>query len=164
MATPEASQHDDHGPAHPEAPHGRTFPVRIDDHEVLLHEQHPTGRDLLAAVGKKPCAFDVISLFKHDERRTIGANETVDLGHSGVDKFVTAHKDIVDIMINDNPFTIARGGRTVAEILAKVGQTPEGYALLAEKDGPPLPLPANQPVHVKGCEVFHTQVNSGASS
>ena len=30
MEIPETSQQPDHRPAHPEAPHGRTFPVRID--------------------------------------------------------------------------------------------------------------------------------------
>ena len=45
-----------------------------------------------------------------------------------------------------------------------MGKTPDTYALLEEKDGPPLPLPANQPVDIQGCEVFHFQVQSGGSS
>jgi len=52
----------------------------------------------------------------------------------------------------------------VAEILAKVNKTTEGYVLLEEKNGPPLPLPPNKPVKIHGCEVFFTQPQSGASS
>ena len=63
-----------------------------------------------------------------------------------------------------DPYQIERGDRTVAEILAKVGQTRDGYVLLEEKDGPPLPLPPNQPVKIHGCEIFHTQPQSGGSS
>jgi hypothetical protein len=52
----------------------------------------------------------------------------------------------------------------VAEILAKVGQTPDGYVLLEEKNGPPMPLPPDRPVKIHGCEVFHSQPQSGGSS
>ena len=90
--------------------------------------------------------------------------EKVDLRKHGLKGFITAHKEIVTIFINDKPYRIERGQRTVAEILAKVGQTPEGYTLMEEKNGPPLPLPPNLPVKVEGCEVFHSQAQSGGSS
>src|SRR5260370_857934 len=61
-------------------------------------------------------------------------------------------------------YEIERGSRTVAEILSKVGQAPEGYILLEEKNGPPLPLPPNVPVKIRGCEIFHSQTQSGGSS
>ena len=64
----------------------------------------------------------------------------------GLKGFITAHKEMVTIFINDAPYRIERGERTVAEILAKVGQTPEGYVLLEEKKGPPMPLPPDRPV------------------
>jgi Multiubiquitin len=163
MEIPESSQHGDHGPAHPEAP-GRTFPVRIDDEHVLLHEQHPTGEDLLETVDKRSCAYVLIQILQHDEKRTIGPDETVDLGAPGTDRFITVDKQIVTITIDGDPYEIQRGERTVAEILEKVGKTPDSYALLEEKDGPPLPLPSNQPVPIAGCEIFHTQVQSGGSS
>ena len=164
MEIPEISQQPDHGPAHPEAPHGRTFPVRIDDQHVLLHEQLPNGEDLLASVDKRSCAYELIQILQHDQKRVIAPHETVDLALPGVDRFFTAHKEMVTITIDDNPYEISRGERAVAEILAKVGKTPDSYALLEEKDGPPLPLPSDQPVPIEGCEVFHTQVQSGGSS
>ena len=164
MEFPETSQHDDHGPAHLEAPHGRTFPVRIDDDHVLLHEQHPTGEDLLAAVDKRPCAYQLTQILQHGEKRVIGPDDTVDLGSPGVDRFFTVHKEIVTITIDGDRYEIPRGDRTVDGILSKVGKTSDSYALLEEKDGPPLPLPSNQPVPIEGCEIFHTQVQSGGSS
>ena len=164
MDIPETSQHGDHGVAHPEPPHGRTFPVRIDEEHVLLHEQHPTGEDLLEAVDKRPCAYALIQLLRHDEQRTIPPHDRVDIGAPSADRFVTVHKEIVSITIDGDPYEIQSGNRTVAEILDKVGKTPDAYALLEEKDGPPLPLPANQPVDIQGCEIFHFQVQSGGSS
>lgn len=145
-------------------PHTTIYRVHIDNHEVDVHEQHPTGEALLALVGKKPCAFELIAEYKHHENNVVEPQETVDLADHNLKRFMSAHKEIVTIYIDGNPYTIERGKRTVAEILDKVGKTADAYALLEEKDGPPLPLPANQPVHIHGCEVFHVQVQSGGSS
>ena len=150
-------------PAHG-GPHTTTYHVHIDGHEVAVHEQHPTGEALLALIDRKPCAFELIAEFKHRENDVIEPHETVNLADHNLKRFITAHKEIVTITIEGSPYTIERGKRTVAEILDKVGKTPDTYALLEEKDGPPLPLPANQPVDIQGCEVFHFQVQSGGSS
>lgn len=164
MEIPETSPQGDRGSAHVEAPQGRTFPVRIDDNHILLHEQRPTGQDLLEAVEKRPCAYDLIQIQQHDQKRVIAPEQTVDLGLPGLDRFVTLHKAIVTITIEGDPYEIPRGEHTVADILSKVEKTPDSYALLEEEDGPPLPLPSNQPVLIEGCEIFHTQVQSGGSS
>ena len=148
----------------PGGPHSTIYHVHIDGSEVAVHEQHPTGEALLALVGKKPCAFELIAEFRHHENDVIEPRETVALGDHSVKRFITARKEIVTIYIEGNPYSIERGRRSVAEILEKVGKTPDAYALLEEKDGPPLPLPANQPVDIQGCEVFHVQVQSGGSS
>jgi hypothetical protein len=52
----------------------------------------------------------------------------------------------------------------VAQILSKVDETTEGYILLEEKNGPPLPLAPDIPVKICGCEIFHSQVQAGGSS
>ena len=82
----------------------------------------------------------------------------------GLKGFITAHREIVTIFINGDPYKIERGDRTVAEILGKVNETIEGYVLLEEKNGPPMTLPPDKPVKIHGCEVFHTQTQSGGSS
>ncbi len=145
-------------------PHTTTYHVHIDGDNIDVHEQHPSGEALLGLVGKKSCAFELIAEFKHHENDVIEPQETVDLADQHLKRFITAHKEIVTIYIEGDPYAIERGQRTVAEILGKVGKTPDAYALLEEKDGPPLPLPANQPVDIQGCEVFHYQVQSGGSS
>lgn len=147
-----------------EVPHAKVYRVRIDGETVKVHTQFPTGEELLHKVGKKPCAVELIEEFCHHENNVVEPSEKVDLRKHGLKGFITAQKEIVTIFINNDPYPIERGQRTVAEILKKVNQTPEGYTLLEEKGGPPLPLPPNQPVHIRGCEVFYSQAQSGGSS
>ena len=133
---------------------------------LKLETQHPTGELLLAKVHKRPCAFDLVAEFVHCENQMLEPGETVDLRQRGLKGFITAHKEIVTIFIggSDHPYQIERGQHTVAQILGIVGQTPEGYVLLEEKDGPPLPVPPTTPVKISGCEMFYTQPQSGGSS
>jgi sulfur carrier protein ThiS len=147
-----------------QVPHARAYRVRIDGETVKVHTPCPTGENLLSKVGKRACAFELIADFRHHENCVIEPHETVDLRRHGLKGFITAHKEIVTIFINDKPYPIERGDRTVAEILSKLGQTPEGYTLLEEKNGPPMPVPPHQPVKICGCEIFHSQAQSGGSS
>jgi len=148
-----------------EVPHARRYTVRIDGEEVRVDTPCPTGEDLLRKVGKRPCAFELIEEFVHHDNDVVEPNEKVDLRKHGLKGFITAHKEIVTIFINGEPYPMERGKRTVAEILSKVNQTPEGYILMEEKDsGPPLPLPPSLLVEICGCEIFHSQAQSGGSS
>jgi hypothetical protein len=147
-----------------EVPHARCYVVRIDCETVRVTTAHPTGEALLAKVDKRPCAFELIEEFVHCENNVVESGETVDLRKRGLKGFITAHKEIVTVFINGDPYPIERGERTVAQILTKVGESPEGYILLEEKDGPPLPLPVGTPVKICGCETFHSQVQTGGSS
>jgi len=147
-----------------EIPHARWYKVRIDHQEVKFDTACPTGKELMSKVQKRPCAFELIAEYVHRESEVVEPEEKVDLRKHGLRGFITAQKEIVTISINDKPYQIERGERTVASILALVGQNPEGYILMEEKDGPPLPLPSNVPVKICGCEDFHTQAQSGGSS
>jgi hypothetical protein len=152
------------GEAVPAAPGYR---VRIDGDVVRLESPCPTGEMLLATVGKRPCAFELVEEFVHQDNSVVEPKESVNLRKPGLKGFITAHKEIVTVFINGDPVEIERGKRTVAEILSKVQpvrQSPEGYDLLEEKDGPPLPVPENVPVTICGCEIFYSQVKTGASS
>jgi hypothetical protein len=147
-----------------EIPHAHSYHVRIDGEKFEINTPRPTGEFLLGKVGKRSCAFELIEEFVHRENDVVEAKEEVDLRKKGLKGFITAHKEIVEILIDGPAYRIERGERTVAEILGKVGKTPEGYVLLEEKDGPPMPLPPDKAVKIRGCEVFFTQVQSGASS
>jgi hypothetical protein len=145
-------------------PPARKYRVHIDCEVVTVPTSMPTGEMLLKLVGKRPCAYELIEVLKHCENDVVEPTEIVDLRKHGLTGFITAHKEIVTIFINDKPYPIDKGTRTVADILSKVGETPEGYMLLQEKDGPPLPLPSDVPVTISGCEIFHSQTQTGGSS
>jgi hypothetical protein len=147
-----------------DVPHAQAYRVRIDGETFRIETSHPTGEQLLARVHKRACAFELIEEFVHHRNNVVEPQEQVDLRKKGLKGFITAHKEIVTIFINSDPYQIERGERTVAEILGKVGQTTAGYVLYEEKEGPPLPLPGDQPVKIRGCEVFHSQAQSGGSS
>jgi hypothetical protein len=149
------------------APDSPAYHVRIDGETVRIETPTPKGKDLLQKVGKRPCAFELIEEFRHRENDVVEPDESVDLRKHGLKGFITAHKEIVTIFLNGDAVEIERGKRTVAEILYKarpVPQSPDAYDLLEEKDGPPLPVPDNRLVAIHGCEVFHSQPKSGASS
>ena len=147
-----------------EVPPAKVYRVRIDGETVKVETAHPTGEFLLTKVHKRPCAFELIAEFVHHQNLVIEAEEVVDLRRHGLKGFITAHKEIVTIFINDKPYKIERGDRTVGEILDKVGQNPDAFLLLEERDGPPMPIPPKQPVKISGCEVFFSQPQSGGSS
>jgi hypothetical protein len=147
-----------------EVPHAHTYKVRIDCAEVRVETPHPTGEMLLAKVHKRPCAFELIAEYVHCESEVVEPSETVDLRKHGLKGFITAHREIVTIFLNTDPYRLERGNHSVAQILALKGQTPDGYMLLEEKDGPPMPVPPDHPVKIHGCEMFFSQPQSGGSS
>jgi hypothetical protein len=148
-----------------EIPHGRTYRTKVDCETVRVDTLTPTGKLLLEKVCKRTCAYELIAEFVHCENQVVEPHETIDLRTPGLKGFITAHREIVEIFFGKDAVRIERGKRTVAEILKKVGKTPEAYILLEEKCGqPPMPIPANQPVEICGCEEFHTQVQTGGSS
>jgi hypothetical protein len=147
-----------------EVPHGRTYRVPIDGEKVRVTAPEPTGEELLEIVGKRSCAYELIAEYKHHHNEVIEPDQKVDLRKKGLKGFITAHLDHVTIFVKGAPFKIEHGKRTVAEILALVHESPDTHMLLEEKNGPPLPLPADKPVKIHGCEIFHTQVHSGGSS
>ncbi|WP_158412968.1 multiubiquitin domain-containing protein [Holophaga foetida] len=145
-------------------PHAPFYRVVIDGEKYRVETSTPTGKALLNLAGKIPCNFDLIAEFAHHENDVIDPDEVIDLRTRGLKGFITAHKEIVTIFVQSDPYRIERGGRTVAEILALVGKTPDGYILLQEKNGPPVPVPEDRPVSICGGELFFVQVKSGGSS
>jgi len=59
---------------------------------VKIETPHPTGEALLARVGKRPCAFELIEEFVHCENNVVEPGETVDLRKHGLKGFITAHR------------------------------------------------------------------------
>ncbi len=101
-----------------------------------------------------PCGYELIEEFKHKESEVVEPGEQVDLRKRGLKGFITAHKEIVTIFINpsgtEGTYQITRGDHTVAEILAKVGQTPEGYVPAAgEGRAPAAHSPRRNPSRLR---------------
>lgn len=145
--------------------HHHEFEVRIDGHPVRFATAIQTGLALLESVHKPPCAFELIAEFAHRENDVVAPEESIDLTDKNLKGFITAHKENVTVFFGKTPYQISRGDHTVAEILGLAGKPSDGYTLYLEKSGgPPLPVPANQPVTVEGCEQFSYQVDSGGSS
>lgn len=152
-----------------EVPHAKAYHIRIDGECRRIETPTPTGETLLALVEKCPCAFELIEELAHHENNVIEPHEVVNLRKRGLKGFLTAHKEFVTVFFGEakTPYQIERGDRTVAEIMAlpNDGKTPEGYDLYIEEPGkPPALLPANKPVNIHGCELFHVQAKTGGSS
>lgn len=157
---------EDAGPTSTEIVQER-FQVRVDHETFHVSEPNPTGKELLALVHKRPCAYELIEVFHDDEKTNVVLpDEKVDLREHGVKGYLSAHREVVDIrLMSDNPVQIQRGTYTVAQMLEKAGVSPETHMLLQEIDGqPPLPVPPNQTLHIQGCEIFYVQPQTGASS
>jgi hypothetical protein len=138
--------------------------VLVDGQEVAVHGSDFTGATLLAAVDKKPCAYELIAVFKHRENQVVEPDEHIDLNAHDLDGFITAHREIVDITVNGEKRQIARGGHTIGQILALVDETAEGSILMEDKNGELRRVPDDQMVHIRGCEAFDSQVRTGSSS
>ena len=97
-------------------PHAPIYRVHIDGEIIKVHTPRPTGEELLHKVHKQPCAFELIAEFRHHENCVIEPHEKIDLQRPGLKRFITAHKEIVTIFINNDPYKIERGEHTGLEI------------------------------------------------
>jgi len=150
---------------HEFADHGRKrFIVLVDDDRFDLDNPIVTGRELMKLVHKRPCRYALVQVFPYADDQFVEPDEKVDLTRPETDRFVTVQKETVVITVGGEPFEVKAGHHSVAQILGLVGENADAYDLLEEKDGPPMPIPPSQPIHIEGCEVFHTQVKSGGSS
>ena len=145
-------------------PNARGYRFRIDGDIHTADIRHLTGEAILGKAGKRPCAYELLQELTHRENEVVDSNETVDLRRHGLRGFITAHKETVTIFVDDKPYPIVRGERTVDEILGKVDETSEGFDLRQDIDGKLQLRPSNLHVSIKGCEAFFTQVKVGTTS
>ena len=96
--------------ANKERPPRHEYRIHIDGEVVEVETQHPTGELLLKKVGKRPCAFELIEELQDHENDVVEPDETVDLETHGLKRFITAHKEVVTIFVNGNPYPIDTRG------------------------------------------------------
>jgi hypothetical protein len=165
METPENNHEASEPNNHQSAGHGHhRFHIHIDDDRFELEHPIITGREIMKLVNKRPCRYSLVQVFPHADDQFVEPDEKVDLAKPDTERFVTVQKERVAITVKGEAFEVKAGEHSVAQILKLVGETVDGYDLLEEKEGPPMPIPPSQPVHIHGCEIFHTQVKSGGSS
>lgn len=152
LAGPAGAQHDGQEPG---AEKKERYQVSIDGAIYDLQTPEPTGAEIMALAGKKPCAFSLAKVIAPDER--------VHISKTDVAHFMTTAKDLVTIFIDGKPFEIHPGMTPVSEI-KRLGGVRDGYELDQEVDGVPMPLPADGEVEIHGCEIFYSQTPAGGSS
>jgi hypothetical protein len=138
--------------------------IQVDNQTMKVTESSLTGEAILGLVGKRPCRYALIQLLPRQVEKEIMAQDFVDISKPGVERFKTQSKQRVTITVDGSSYEVEAGQHTVTDVLGLVGKSVEGYDLLEEKSGPPMPIPPTEPVSIEGCEIFHSQVKSGGSS
>ncbi len=147
-----------------EIPHGRRYRVRIDGDRYVVHTERPLGASLLELTCKRECAYELVEEFRDRENYVVEAGDEVDLLTPGLKGFITVHRAVVVIWVDNKEHSVKRGLHTVAQLLSLAGVPPDAYDLLEEKNGTTQPVPDNHPIAIHGCEVFFSQIKSGSSS
>lgn len=143
----------------------KQYAFHVDESRFVLDKPNPTGRELLQLVGKAPCRYAVVQVIANADDQFIDPDEEADLRPARGEQFNTVLKDEVTVTIchDDKEITVVlpRGPIVVGVIKQKAGIS-NGYTLYA--GAPPMVLSNDKTMTIEGCEVFLTQVNSGASS
>lgn len=100
------------------------------------------------------------------EDELIQDDAKVDLARPGIEHFFSkkhGHHHLVEIHVNNVPYSISRGKHTVADI-KKLANVPAGHELEEVIDGKLTPLKDDASVLIKGCEQFFSHVRDGSSA
>lgn len=89
-------------------PTGKKYKIIIDGKKVIINEFGPTGKEILASVGKKTSQFELIQKFSLGRTESVEPDERVDLRTCGVEKFVTIPLDQTNGKGNENPAEFQR--------------------------------------------------------
>lgn len=137
----------------------------IDGKSVSWNEQYITGLQIrnLGSLNEKAKIFLKVKGKFEDE--LIEDNARVNLARPGIEKFYSKKSDVslVTILIDTNPFEIARGKYTGAE-LKKIGNVPSEYDLEQIVKGQIKPIGDSVIVLIKGEEEFISHPKDGQSS
>lgn len=150
------------------------FQVRVGHDEnfeelVTLRDPVPTGRQILAASGRRPeKEFQLFLLTVDGDLEEIGLDETVDIRHPRIEQFFAFRSDrVFYFVIDDRRFPW--GACTIPESTLKfLARVPADYTVWLEQHGAQEDLRiepgASAPLAGKGVEVFFTgkdQTNAG---
>lgn len=74
-------------------PKAKSYRIRIDRPQYVVHKPILTGSELLSVAGKTPDRYRIWQVLSGGESREVGRDEPVDLRHKGIEKFRTLARD-----------------------------------------------------------------------
>lgn len=77
-------------------PPAKRYKLRIDKEVKVTDSPSPTGRQILALVGKTPEGFALSMKLHGGHAKPVGADEHVDLRQPGVERFMTIPRDATE--------------------------------------------------------------------
>lgn len=111
--------------------------IRIDDQIFDAPGDAPTGRELLALVGKSPDEFYLTLVVADAADLTVEADEPFDITPAGIEQFnLNTKKRYYSIRINEGSYRVPNQFPTGRELLALVGKAPETHLLSLSLTGP----------------------------
>lgn len=143
----------------------KKFIFFINQQQYEVAEQNLNGLQLKTIGGIPVDSNLFLKVNTNNGEKLIGNNDIVDLGLPGTEHFYSESNgnSIVQIRINDNPYEIHRGRKSVAEIKT-TGNIPIAHDLVQIIDEKLTPLDDNASITIKGGEVFLSHPKDGSSS
>ena len=77
-------------------PTARRYKLRIDKEHKVTENPEPSGRQILALVGKTPEAYTLSMKLHGGQAKPIGPDEKTDLRQPGVERFMTMPRDATE--------------------------------------------------------------------
>jgi hypothetical protein len=144
------------------------FQVRIDEQTYTMPSPEPTGRELLAKVGRNPAEFFLVFAVAGQPDQVVELDEPFDLRPQGTEFFILVSRERrFPIQVDEQNFTVKGPFITGAKLLGLVGKDSETHfvtQVLVDTDdiviGPDQRVDLTQPgrerftVVVKPCEVI----------
>jgi hypothetical protein len=97
---------EDYGKRGEQPPKGCAYRIRIDREAYIVHAETITGRELLELAQKAPIERYMVFQKARGQMQEIGLDDTVDLTHPGIERFVTLPKDTTEGYSNRRHFTL----------------------------------------------------------
>lgn len=114
------------------------YEVRIDEQTFQLPHPEPTGRELLALVGKSPEKYLLTLVIPNEPDRLVAPDETISIQAPGAEQFaLVARERFYSLRVDEQAFSIPNPAPTGRELLALVGKSPDTHLLtlsLANRD------------------------------
>lgn len=109
--------------------------ILVDEVTLFFEEENVSGRSILGKAGKTPVeCFTLYQKLKDCDFEKIGLDEMVNVGHPGIERFVTKEAEVFNYVINGEPEMTDQKILTPAKILQLAGIDPSDFFLVQLRD------------------------------